>query len=82
MKSESEYMQQVKVRVEFGVQVRVKVGDYAERESLDERLHKWWLSHWLLVREYIGADMYSNVFRFCTQNSRIQRIFMIYSDNP
>ena len=32
MKSESEYMQQVKARVELGVQVRVKVGNYAERD--------------------------------------------------
>ena len=31
-KSESGYMQQVKARVELGVQVRVKVGDYAERD--------------------------------------------------
>ena len=27
------------------------------------------LSHWPLVKEYIGADMYSNVFRFCSQTA-------------
>ena len=31
--SESGYVQQVKARAQLGVQVRVKVGDYAERES-------------------------------------------------
>ena len=40
------------------------------------------LSHWSPVREYIGADMYSNVFRFCTQNTRIQRISWFRATTP